>query len=857
VTATGTYTVTLTDLGRQGGFADPFTSLSVVVTQGSQLAKRYVLTPGAVTGSDTVALAAGSYRLQVLGLTGGASQYGVLISNAANGTIYSGTGSISAPPTRNFATLQQALTLVAGQSYTVQLQDRAFPAPLGLLAMIITQSGAQAGTCRLLAAGSCNFVATGNSAQLTVLATEATGSAGLYSVKVSDGGGGVNFGVTLPVGNMPPPVTLTMPATAGNYTLSSADLAAPVALAAFRLAIAQGAELPVRQLTAGSVPAFAASSGAADLYVIATPVAGSSGLYRIDIQRNGSSVYTKSTAVDSPVPGLNSFVYSASGAAAGSYTLQLRDLAIPQPFVSLVAVVTQGATILGTLTGAGALTVSGAQAGDLVVTVRATTGTGAAAQGLFGVSLTAQNAASALLDRTQGVGGAFTQTTIDVATAQRLSLTITDFAAPAAVGQLIVVLTRGSQAPLGVIFGGGTLSFEATTGSYTVNALAKVSATDGFGSYGASVSAAPTVRLSASAASVTSGSTVSLTWSTEDATTCSASGSWSGSRALSGSVVSSAITANTSYTLTCAGPAGSSAQSVAVSLQASASSGSGGNGGGGGGSFSAAGLLLLSMLAALKLRARRSALLLLVAAAPVALAAAAAAPPQSLTMPQLKARLQQAFSSIEVFDVRPSADWPGLYEVVTLTELAYTNADGSRLMAGQIIDTSSRENLSKQRWDVLNRIDVSKLPLDHAIKRVTGDGRRTLYLFADPDCPYCQELEQQLLQVDNLTIYTFLYPLESLHPDARAKSEHIWCAADRGQAWSEWMLHKVAPTATCAQQVVADNLALGQQLRINSTPTMFLADGSRLTGSMEPAALLAALDDTQNQVPERTAAGAR
>ena len=70
----------------------------------------------------------------------------------------------------------------------------------------------------------------------------------------------------------------------------------------------------------------------------------------------------------------------------------------------------------------------------------------------------------------------------------------------------------------------------------------------------------------------------------------------------------------------------------------------------------------------------------------------------------------------------------------------------------------------------LNRVDVASLPLDLAFKRVKGNGERKLVVFSDADCPFCAKLEKELKSVDNVTIYTFLFPIDTLHPDSARKS---------------------------------------------------------------------------------------
>ena len=77
----------------------------------------------------------------------------------------------------------------------------------------------------------------------------------------------------------------------------------------------------------------------------------------------------------------------------------------------------------------------------------------------------------------------------------------------------------------------------------------------------------------------------------------------------------------------------------------------------------------------------------------------------------------------------------------------------------------TQQDLTQQRIDELNKVNFSELPLKDAIKEVRGKGQRKLVVFSDPDCPYCKKLERDLPRLDNVTIYTFPFPLEGLHPE--------------------------------------------------------------------------------------------
>jgi thiol:disulfide interchange protein DsbC len=138
----------------------------------------------------------------------------------------------------------------------------------------------------------------------------------------------------------------------------------------------------------------------------------------------------------------------------------------------------------------------------------------------------------------------------------------------------------------------------------------------------------------------------------------------------------------------------------------------------------------------------------------------------------------------------------------------------------------------------LTAVNFDALPLDSAIKVVKGNGSRKIAVFADADCPYCKKFEQELVNVKDVTVYTFLYPIDSLHPDAGKKSKQIWCAPDRVKAWDEWMLkNTLAKNDGNCDNPVAKTVELGKKLGVNGTPTIVFADGRRVPG-MVPAAKL-------------------
>lgn len=174
----------------------------------------------------------------------------------------------------------------------------------------------------------------------------------------------------------------------------------------------------------------------------------------------------------------------------------------------------------------------------------------------------------------------------------------------------------------------------------------------------------------------------------------------------------------------------------------------------------------------------------------------------------------------------------GIYEVDMGKNIGYTNSEGRYFMFGHLFDMKTQQDLTAQRLDELNVVDFAQLPLIDAIKTVRGSGSRKLAIFSDPGCPYCKRLEAELLKLDDVTLYTFLYPLEKLHPDAPRMAKAIWCSADARQAWREYMIEGKQPAdkTDCAHPIDR-NIQLGQKFGINGTPTLIAADGRVLPGA--------------------------
>ncbi len=217
--------------------------------------------------------------------------------------------------------------------------------------------------------------------------------------------------------------------------------------------------------------------------------------------------------------------------------------------------------------------------------------------------------------------------------------------------------------------------------------------------------------------------------------------------------------------------------------------------------------------------------------------------------------VESALGGARVDGVKP-AQMPGIFEVQYQSregpQIVYTDAEANYIFDGTIFDTRNRQNLTEERLNKLSAISFDTLPLDLAVKVQRGNGKRVLAIFSDPYCPACRQFEQSLAQVDDITIYYFMYPV--IRPELADHSRAVWCSPDRAAAWLALAARPMAQPP--AQPVNCDTpiervLALGRSMRVNSTPTLFLADGERVRGGLRAQDLRARLDQAMRSAKSK------
>ena len=214
--------------------------------------------------------------------------------------------------------------------------------------------------------------------------------------------------------------------------------------------------------------------------------------------------------------------------------------------------------------------------------------------------------------------------------------------------------------------------------------------------------------------------------------------------------------------------------------------------------------------------------------------------------PEVEQRLREAIASqtqgrVAVDDVSKSPI-PGIYQVASDGEIFYIDESARFSFVGAaLIDLKTQKDLTAPTLEKIQSVDFKSLPLQLAVKEVHGKGTRRMALFEDPNCPVCRVFTKFVDQLDDVTIYRFMYPV--IAPQSQSLARIAWCAKDRGATWKEIMAgQRPAGDDSCDTTGLADILKLGEKHRILNTPTVFLGNGKRLVGATPPEEFIAQLN---------------
>lgn len=207
---------------------------------------------------------------------------------------------------------------------------------------------------------------------------------------------------------------------------------------------------------------------------------------------------------------------------------------------------------------------------------------------------------------------------------------------------------------------------------------------------------------------------------------------------------------------------------------------------------------------------------------------------------------------IKVIYVEPApidGFWETAFETQGKKGVAYIEGNKKHLIFGRIIDAVTGDDLTEKKISDLNKVDVSKIPLDGAIILGKADAKNKVIVFSDPDCPYCVKFHQLSKGIvekrPDIAFYVILYPLVQIHPASFEKSRAIACAGSNEKALKlleDAFAQKIIPKADCDASRIYSNMGLGGTIGVKGTPYVILGDGRVASGALDEASLLKQID---------------
>lgn len=214
---------------------------------------------------------------------------------------------------------------------------------------------------------------------------------------------------------------------------------------------------------------------------------------------------------------------------------------------------------------------------------------------------------------------------------------------------------------------------------------------------------------------------------------------------------------------------------------------------------------------------------------------------------QVREKLEENLPDIPVDHVATTLV-PGVFEVISEGQVYYVDSTVSFLFDGNLVDLNGRKNLTEASMVAQNLRYIDAIGEDNMLiyKKANEESTRSISVFTDLDCPYCQRLHSELdiLLDAGVSIRYLLYPREGLNTQAHKNLESVWCASDRHAALTAAKHGELAPLASC-DNPIAQHVALARQLGLTATPMIYLDDGQRINGYLDAETLLEIINETE------------
>lgn len=170
---------------------------------------------------------------------------------------------------------------------------------------------------------------------------------------------------------------------------------------------------------------------------------------------------------------------------------------------------------------------------------------------------------------------------------------------------------------------------------------------------------------------------------------------------------------------------------------------------------------------------------------------------------------------------------------------------GKKLVApGPVFDIAAKRSLTPPPVElpkIISKADLERIPLTNSIIMGNTAGKKRIFVFTDPDCPFCVRLHAELKKLvamePDLTVYIKMFPLK-MHPAAYDKARVILGSNSLEVLDKAFAGEKLPePGEKDKKEPVDETIKLGESLGISGTPAIVMPNGELIAGMRNAAAL--------------------
>jgi glutaredoxin len=194
----------------------------------------------------------------------------------------------------------------------------------------------------------------------------------------------------------------------------------------------------------------------------------------------------------------------------------------------------------------------------------------------------------------------------------------------------------------------------------------------------------------------------------------------------------------------------------------------------------------------------------------------ASTPLKDYEIREVKDTSSPAWKAVVVYIKQNGANMPILFLV---------SEDGKSVIANAMVYVDNKPVFTEQLEPELGRINFSPAEEDRIV--FNPSGTKTVFMFTDPDCPYCKVAREKLQNYKGeYRVLVKHFPLEKIHPQARGKAveEQVeWLKKTRSDL-------KGADIRKEAERIVAEDISEAEKAGISGVPSYVMEDGTLRQG---------------------------